>query len=108
VEAKIQQKIWSCFTQNAIDKRIAKSWRLGNRAAQAAFEWLERNKAKVCAAERAAESLAQPEEARRDASGPSDLPENESWRGKEHIGEAGVTGRRRKCRPARPVRYGES
>jgi len=40
---------------------------------------------KVCAAERAAESLAQPEEARRDASGPSDLPENESWRGKEHI-----------------------
>jgi hypothetical protein len=63
---------------------------------------------KVCAAERAAESLAQPKEARRDASGPSDLPENESWRGKEHIGEAGVTGRRRRCRPARPVRYGES
>ena len=27
---------------------------------------------------------------------------------KEHIGEAGVTGRRRRCRPARPVRYGES
>ena len=47
MEAKIQQKIWSCFTQNAIDKRIAKSWKLGNRAAQAAFEWLERNKAKV-------------------------------------------------------------
>jgi len=44
---------------------------------------------KTCAAERAAESLAQPEEARRDASGPSDLPENESWRGKEHIGKSG-------------------
>jgi hypothetical protein len=45
--AKTQQKIWSCFTQNVIGKYIAKSWRLENRAAQAVFERLERNKAKV-------------------------------------------------------------
>jgi hypothetical protein len=45
--AKTQQKIWSCFTQDVIGKYIAKSWRLENRAAQAVFERLERNKAKV-------------------------------------------------------------
>jgi tRNA(fMet)-specific endonuclease VapC len=44
---------------------------------------------KRCAAGRGIESLIQSREVRRDTSGPSDLPEGESRRGKEHVGEAG-------------------
>ncbi len=43
---------------------------------------------KVCAVERGAESLTQSREVRRNTSGPSDLPEGESWRGQEHVGKA--------------------
>jgi hypothetical protein len=63
---------------------------------------------KVCAAGRGTESLTQSREVRRDTSGPSDLPEGESRRGKEHVGEAGKARRRLESRPARPARYGES
>src|SRR5262249_15688604 len=64
--------------------------------------------AKVCAAGRGAESLTQSGEVRRETSGSSDLPEGESRRGQEHVGEAGAIGRRVGWRPARPARYGES
>ena len=37
-----------------------------------------------------------------------DLPEGESRRGQEPVGKAGDMGRRVRCGPARPVRYGES
>src|SRR5882672_6031233 len=33
-----------------------------------------------------------------------DSPEGESWRGQEHVGKAGDTGRRVRCGPARPAR----
>jgi hypothetical protein len=49
---------------------------------------------KLCAAGRGIESLTQSREVRRDTSGPSDLPEGESRRGKEHVGEAGEARRR--------------
>ena len=42
---------------------------------------------------RSVESLTQSREVRRDTSGSSDLPEGENWRGKEHVGKAGVTRR---------------
>src|SRR5215471_21405419 len=64
--------------------------------------------AKVCAAGRGAESLMQSGEVRREASGSSDLPEGESRRGQEPVGEAGAIGRRVGSCPARPARYGES
>src|SRR5215471_5700536 len=63
---------------------------------------------KACAAGRGAESLMQSGEVRREASGSSDLPEGESRRGQEHVGEAGAIGRRVGWCPARPARYGES
>src|SRR5215831_20669288 len=63
---------------------------------------------KVCAAGRGAESLMQSGEVRREASGSSDLPEGESRRGQEHVGEAGAIGRRVGWCFARPARYGES
>ena len=69
---------------------------------------LEPYDARGCAAERGAEYLIQSGEVRKETSGPSDSPEGESWRGKEHIGEAGATRRRLRCRPARPARYDES
>jgi hypothetical protein len=59
---------------------------------------------KLCAAGRGIESLMQSREVQRDTSGPSDLPESESRRGKEPIGEAGETRRRLGSRPARPAR----
>src|SRR6266852_5084777 len=55
--------------------------------------------AKVCAAVRGTESLTQSREVRRETSGPSDLPEGESWRGQEHVGKAGGTRRRLWFRP---------
>ena len=54
----------------------------------------EPGEGKLCAAGRGVESLTQSGEVRRNTSGPSDSPEDESWRGKEHVGKAGVTGRR--------------
>ena len=50
--------------------------------------------AKVCAAGRGVESLTQSGEVRRNTSGPSDSPEDESQRGKEHVGKARGIGRR--------------
>ena len=72
------------------------------------IEGVEPCEVKACAAGRGAESLTQSGEVRREASGSSDLPEGESRRGQEHVGEAGAIGRRVGWRPARPVRYGES
>ena len=63
----------------------------------------EPDEAKVCAAGRGAESLTQSGEGRREASGSSDLPEGESRRGQEHVGEAGAIGRRVGWCPARPA-----
>jgi hypothetical protein len=54
---------------------------------------LEPYEGKLCAAGRAAGFLTQSGEVRRNTSGPSDLPENESRREKEHVGKAGITGR---------------
>lgn len=54
----------------------------------------EPDELKVCAAEREAQSLTESGEVRRNTSGPSDLPEGESQRGKEHVGEAGIIRRR--------------
>ena len=65
---------------------------------------LEPYEGKLCAAGRGIESLMQSREVRRDTSGPSDLPEGESRRGKEHVGEAGEARRRLESRPARPAR----
>jgi hypothetical protein len=62
------------------------------------------NELKECAAGRGTESLTQSREVRRDTSGPSDLPEGESRRGKEPIGEAGKARRRLRSCPARPAR----
>ena len=56
-----------------------------------------------CAAERDAESLTQSGGTRREVPGSSGSPEGKSQRGKEHAREAGVTRRRRQCRPARPA-----
>jgi hypothetical protein len=63
---------------------------------------------KRCAAGRGAESLTQSREVRRETSGPSDSPEGESRRGQAHVGKARGIGRRLRCGPARPARYGES
>jgi hypothetical protein len=49
---------------------------------------------KACAAGRGVESLTQSGEVRRNTSGPSDSPEDESRRGKEHVGKARGIGRR--------------
>jgi len=73
------------------------------RAAKARCPLLEPYAGKLCAAERGAESLTQSGETRREVSGPSGSPEGESWRGKEHAREAGVTRRRLRCRLARPA-----
>jgi hypothetical protein len=63
---------------------------------------------KACAAGRGAESVTQSREVRRNTSGPADLPESESQRGKEHVGKARDIRKRLWCRLARPARYGES
>lgn len=61
---------------------------------------------KRCAAGRDAASLTQSGDVRRNTSGPSDCPERDSRRGPEHVGTASGSGRRCRCRPARPVREG--
>jgi|SRR5687767_8636430 len=48
----------------------------------------------MCAASHVVEFLTQSGGVRRDTSGPSNLPEGESCRGKEHVGKVGITGRR--------------
>jgi hypothetical protein len=55
---------------------------------------LEPYDSKGCAAGRDVDSLTQSGEVRRNTSGPSDSPEDESRRGKEHVGKARGIGRR--------------
>ncbi len=49
---------------------------------------------KVCVVVRSVESLLQTGGVQRKTSGSPDLPEGESWRGKQHVREAGDIGRR--------------